>query len=91
MLFLMDADAKKNRNLLILVGCVVFVFHWLDVFIMISPGSMKAEAGIGFVEIGSFLLFLGVFTFIVLKSLASRPLLVKSHPYLEEGKAIHSH
>ena len=91
MLFLMDADAKKNRNLLILVGCVVFVFHWLDVFIMISPGSMKAEAGIGFVEIGSFLLFLGVFTFIVLKSLASRPLLVKNHPYLEEGKAIHSH
>lgn len=91
MLFLMDADAKKNRSVLMLVGCIVFVFHWLDVFIMVSPGSMKAEAGIGFIEIGSFLLFLGVFTFIVLKSLASRPLLVKNHPYLEEGKAIHQH
>ncbi len=91
MLFLMDADAKKNRNLLILVGSIVFIFHWLDVFIMISPGAMKAEAGVGLIEVGSFLLFLGVFTFIVLKSLASRPLLVKNHPYLEEGKAIHSH
>jgi len=91
MLFLMDADAKKNRNLLVLVGCIVFVFHWLDVFIMVSPGSMKAEAGIGFIEIGSFLLFLGVFTFLVLKSLASRPLMVKNHPYLEEGKTNHHH
>lgn len=91
MLFLMDADAKKNKNVLILVGCIVFVFHWLDVFIMTSPGSMKAEAGLGLIEIGSFLLFLGVFTFIVLRSLASRPLMVKNHPYLEEGKAIHHH
>ena len=88
MLFLMDADAKKNRNLLILVGGIVFVFHWLDVFIMISPGAMKAEAGVGLIEVESFLLFLGVFTFIVSKSLASRPLLVKNHPYLEKGKAI---
>ena len=91
MLFLMDAEAKKNRGLLVLVGCIVFFFHWLDIFIMISPGAMKTEAGVGLLEIGSFLLFLGVFTFIVLKSLASRPLLVKNHPYLEEGKAIHHH
>ena len=91
MLFLMDADAKKNRGLLVMVGCIVFFFHWLDVFIMISPGAMKTEAGLGIIEIGSFLLFLGVFTFIVLKSLASRPLLVKNHPYLEEGKHIHHH
>ena len=58
---------------------------------MISPGAMKTEAGVGIIEIGSFLLFLGVFTYIVLKSLASRPLMVKKHPYLEEGKAIHHH
>ena len=58
---------------------------------MISPGAMKTEASLGFVEIGSFLMFLGVFTFIVLRSLASRPLLVKNHPYLEEGKHIHHH
>lgn len=89
MLFLMDADAKKNRVLLAVVGCIIFVFHWLDVFIMISPGSMKAEASIGFVEIGSFLLFLGVFTFVVLKALGGRSLVVKNHPYLEEGKNIH--
>jgi hypothetical protein len=91
MLFLMDADAKKNRGLLVMVGCIVFFFHWLDIFIMISPGAMKTEAGLGFIEIGSFLLFLGVFTFIVLRSLASRPLVVKNHPYLEEGKHIHHH
>ena len=91
MLFLMDADAKKNRGLLVLVGCIVFFFHWLDIFIMISPGAMKTEASVGIIEIGSFLLFLGVFTYIVLKSLASRPLMVKKHPYLDEGKAIHHH
>lgn len=89
MLMLMDADAKRNRNALVIVGVLIFIVHWIDVWMMISPGAMKAEASLGLIEIGSFLLFLGVFTFIVLKNLAARPLVVQNHPYLEEGKNIH--
>lgn len=89
MLSLMDADAKRNRIALVVVGVVIFIFHWVDVFMMISPGAMKSEASLGILELGSFLLFLGAFTFLVLKALAGRPLVVKNHPYLEEGKNIH--
>jgi hypothetical protein len=91
MLALMDADAKKNQVIVVIVGVIIFFFHWVDVFTMVSPGSMKAEATIGLIEIGMFLLFLGVFIFLVLKSLASRPLVVKNHPYIEESKHIHGH
>lgn len=89
MLALMDADAKINRIALVIVGSLIIIFHWIDVFMMISPGAMKTEATIGILEIGSFFLFLGMFTFIVLKALAGRPLVVKNHPYLDEGKNIH--
>jgi hypothetical protein len=89
MLALMDADAKRNRFALVIVGSLIIIFHWIDVFMMISPGAMKTEATIGILEIGSFFLFLGMFTFIVLKALAGRPLVVKNHPYLDEGKNIH--
>lgn len=89
MLALMDADAKKNKVLLVIVGVVIFLFHWVDVFTMVTPGSMKDQATIGLMEIGMFLMFLGVFVFMVLKSLASRPLVVKNHPYIEESKHIH--
>ena len=91
MLALMDADAKKNQVIVVFVGVIIFFFHWVDVFTMVSPGSMKTEAKIGLIEIGMFLLFLGVFIFMVLKSLASRPLVVKNHPYIEESKHIHGH
>ena len=89
MVALMDTEAKKSKVALVVVGSIAFIFHWVDVFMMISPGAMKAEANLGLIELGSFLLFLGVFTFMVLKSLASRPLVVKNHPYLEESKHIH--
>lgn len=89
MVALMDTEAKKSKVALVVVGSIAFIFHWVDVFMMISPGAMKAEAHLGLIELGSFLLFLGVFTFMVLKALASRPLVVKNHPYLEESKHIH--
>lgn len=89
MLALMDADAKTNRFVVVIVGVIIFIFHWVDVFTMVAPGAMKTEATIGLIEIGLFLLFLGTFVFMVLKSLASRSLVAKNHPYFEESKYIH--
>ena len=89
MIFLMDADAKKNKALVVTVGVIIFIFHWFDVYTMVTPGTMKENGKFGFLEIGMFLFFLGGFVFLVLKSLASRPLVVKNHPYLEESKHVH--
>jgi hypothetical protein len=46
---------------------------------------MGAHASIGWMEIGMFLGFMGLFLFVVLTSLTKAPLVVKSHPYLEES------
>lgn len=89
LVFLMSREAKRSRNIIIIVGTILLVTHWLDVFIMVMPGTVFDHWKIGFLEIGMFLIFLGIFAFVVLRSLTKAPLLVKNHPYLEEN--LHQH
>lgn len=89
MLLLMDKAAKRNFNMMTITGVIIVVGHWLDVFQMVMPGSVKADWGIGILEIGLFLGFLGLFLFVVHNSLAKAPLVAKNHPYLDEAKHHH--
>lgn len=89
MLLLMDKAAKRNFNMMTITGVIIVVGHWLDVFQMVMPGSVKADWGIGVLEIGMFLGFLGLFLFVVHSSLAKAPLVAKNHPYLDEAKHHH--
>mgnify|MGYP000318071991 CR=1 FL=1 len=86
---LMDADAKKKKGLITVIGCIIFITHWVDVQLLIIPSSMKEQGKIGLIEFGFFFIFLGTFLFVILRSIASRPLLVKNHPYLEESKNLY--
>lgn len=86
MIMLMSRDAKRNPRFLILVGSIIFVGHWLDVNMMVMPGSLGHDFhGIGLLEVGMFLAFLGVLMFTVLKALTKAPLTVVNHPYLDES------
>jgi len=85
MLILMSRDAKRNASILIFVGLVIVVGHWLDVYIMVSGGSMGASASIGFLEIGMALAFLGLFIRVVLTNLTKAPLTPVNHPFLDES------
>lgn len=85
MLLLMSKDAKRNAGFLSFVGAIIFFGHWLDVFMIVTPGTMKDHGSLGLVEIGTFLGFLGLFLYTVLNALSKRPLLVKNHPMLEES------
>jgi hypothetical protein len=89
MVGLMDADAKKKKGLITVIGCIIFITHWIDVQLLIIPSSMKEQGKIGLIEFGFFFIFLGTFLFVILRSIASRPLLVKNHPYLEESKNLY--
>jgi hypothetical protein len=89
MLILMSRDAKRNFLYLTVVALVIFIGHWLDVFMLIMPGTVGAEWHIGIIEIGLFLGFLGLFVFVVFYSMAKAPLEIKHHPYLEES--LHHH
>jgi len=86
---LMSSDAKKNPKFLLTVGALIFLGHWADVFVMVMPGTLGANWQFGFVEVGTFLGFLGLFLFVFQRSLAKAPLEIESHPYLEESKHLH--
>lgn len=90
MVFLMSADTKKSWPYLIVIGLIIFVGHWFDVFCMVMPGTLFEEWNFGLLEIGMFLMFLGAFVFMVLKALGKGSLVQKNHPFLDESKHHHS-
>jgi hypothetical protein len=88
-LLLMTRDAKRQMSMLKLVAPVVVVGHWFDFYNMVTPGVMKTDGGIGFIEIGTAFIFLAAFLWITLSSLSKMPLFGKNHPMLEES--LHHH
>lgn len=89
MLILMSADAKRNAGILMFVCIAIIIGHWTDVYMLITPGTMHEHGTIGFMEVGLFLTFAGVFTFFVLNTLTKAPLMPQNHPYLDESKHHH--
>ncbi|QQR88398.1 MAG: quinol:cytochrome C oxidoreductase [Flavobacteriales bacterium] len=85
MVLLMSRDAKRNPRFLIGVGTVIFIGHWLDVFMIVMPGTMHDHWHLGLVEVGLFLAFLGAFVYVTLNRLTKAPLTPVQHPYLEES------
>jgi len=86
LILLMSRDAKRNIGFLKIVGLILIGTHWLDVFIVVMPGSVAGNWGIGPLEIGLFLGFAGLFIYVVLNQLTKAPLMVQKHPFLEESK-----
>lgn len=85
MLILMSRDAKRDSGILTFVGVIILIGHWLDVYIMVSAGSLGANAQLGLLELGFVVLMSGAFIFILLKNLSKAPLLPVNHPFLDES------
>lgn len=84
-LVLMTRDAKRQMIMLKIVCIVVLFGHWMDFYLMIMPGTMRGQSGFGLMEIGSALLFLGVFLVVFTRGLAKASLVPVNHPFLEES------
>jgi hypothetical protein len=89
-ILLMSRDAKRNNGRLIFVGCVILVGHWINSYLLVTPGTLGTHGHIGFVEIGMGLGFAGLFIYLVLNSLTKEPLETKNHPFLDESKNLHT-
>lgn len=86
MLLFMSRDAKRNAGILAVVGVIILGGHWVDMYIMITGGSMGATASIGFLEIGMALAVAGLFMKVILKNLAGMKTLTPvNHPFLDES------
>lgn len=88
-LVLMTRDAKRQMIMLKIVTIAILIGHWLDFYLMMMPGTMRGDAGIGFIEIGTTLIFLGIFLVTFTKGLTKASLVPVNHPFLEES--IHHH
>ena len=86
MIMLMSRDSKRNFFFLIFVGAIIFVGHYLDMIMIVMPGTVGHNwTGLSWMEVGTFFFFLGLFIYVVLTNLAKKPLLVKNHPFLSES------
>jgi hypothetical protein len=84
-LMLMPRDAKRFYSTLQVVCMIVLIGQWLNFYGIVTPGVMKNEGGVGFLEIGLTLTFAAAFLFVVLSSLSKMPLVSKRHPFFEES------
>ena len=85
MLILMSRDAKRHAGILTFIGLIILAGHWLDVYIMVTAGSLGPAAHIGLLEIGMTLTALGVFILVILRNLTKAPLTPVNHPFLDES------
>lgn len=88
-LLLMTRDAKRQVSMLKVVCPIIIVGHWFDFYNMVTPGVLKQEGSLGFLEIGTALIFLSIFLLVVLNGLTKLPLFGKNDPMLEES--LHHH
>jgi len=84
-LFLMTRASKRHTRFLKIACPVVLFGHFIDFYLMITPGILKGNNGFGLLEIGILLVYLSMFLFVILKSLSSRNLIAKNHPMLSES------
>ena len=84
-LILMSRDAKRHAGILTFIGLIILGGHWLDVYIMVTAGSLGPAAHIGLLEIGMALTALGIFILVILRNLTKAPLTPVNHPFLDES------
>lgn len=88
-LVLMTRDAKRHTRILKVV-CPAIVFgHWLDFYLMVTPGTLQENGGFGLIEIGLLAMYASAFIYVALSNLAKAPLVAKNHPMLKES--LHHH
>lgn len=87
-LILMSRDSKRNYKLLLFLGVILFFGRYLDITMLVQPGTLH-HWNFGLMEIGMFVLFCGGMMFVILRTLTKAPLVVKNHPFLDES--VHHH
>lgn len=83
-LFLMSEKTKQSKPAIMVVCIILIIGHWVDLYLQIMPGTVGAS-NIGFIEIGVFVGYVGLFILVVSRALGRIPLIPKNHPYLNES------
>lgn len=82
-ILLLIGKVVTNKNILMVIMIILFFGQYVDVYMQVSVGTLQ-HLQIGFIEIGSFLGYIGLFALIVAWSLSKKPLISKNHPLIQE-------
>ncbi|NCI51811.1 quinol:cytochrome C oxidoreductase [Sediminibacterium roseum] len=85
LLILMKRAAKRNYTLMTFMAVLIIFGHWLDFYQMVMGSLSKEHVSLGWLDFGILSLFIGLMIFFVGRALASKPLVVKHHPFLKES------
>lgn len=85
LLILMKRSAKRNYTLVTFMAVLIIFGHWIDFYQMVMGSLMKEHVELGWLDFGILTFFVGMMILFVGKSLASKPLIPKYHPYLKES------
>nr|WP_319400301.1 hypothetical protein [uncultured Carboxylicivirga sp.] len=83
-LLLMPRGTKRKINWLLIAAVIVFIGHWVDLYVAIWPGVVQ-HAEFGILEIGMTVLVLGFFLFLFFRQFAKAPVVPENHPYFKES------
>ena len=85
---LMSDDLARKRVVLVSISTLLLVGFYISLYVQIMPGTI-GTLNIGFLEIGSFAGFAGLFLLIFMYMLSKASLLPENHPYIEESLKHH--
>jgi membrane protease YdiL (CAAX protease family) len=89
-LILMKRAAKRNYTLMTFMAVLILFGHWIDFYQEVMGSLSKDHVTLGWFDFGILSLFVGLMIFFVSRSLASKPLIAKYHPFLKESIVHHT-
>lgn len=87
-LVMMSDEFGKKPRVLLIISVLLLVGLWVNIYLQIMPGSYGIMT-FGFIEIGMWLGYAGLFTGLVFLALSKASLVPQHHPHLQES--IHHH
>ena len=82
---LLPRGLKRNENHLIMVSILILVMQYLDIYWMVYPNFFEGHVTFGFVEIGIFCGFAGLFLWGLTSFFQKFSLVPLKDPYLNEA------
>jgi hypothetical protein len=87
-LILLPTRTSRSKPVILSMLILLIAGHYIDLYMQIMPGT-TGSLQFGFIEIGSFLGYGGLFALVTGYFLSRAPLLPKNHPYLNESLEHH--
>ncbi len=88
-LLLLNSDFKSRPWFVIIGGIVILAGHYIDLFVMVMPGTVGESWRFGIPEISATFLFFGIFIYTVFSSFAKANPLAKGNPFFKESEHFH--